>query len=143
MADTSGLLAAFDQTDPLYEKAAWALNRAGLVVMSPLVLAELDHLSRSKHPRILHHDAVRMMLDLQKRLVDERLVIPAIEAVTLERAQLLRQANAGLDLDLADATTVVLAWEWSTYDVLTLDQNDFRALRLPNAGYFRVLPADL
>jgi predicted nucleic acid-binding protein len=143
MADTSGLLAAYDTTDPLHDKAAWTLNSAGVVVMSPLVLAELDHLSRKDPIRILPKDADRMMGELQQRLVSKRLVIPEITAECFGRAQLLRRRFTDFDLDLADATTMVLAVEWSTYSVLTLDERDFRGVTPPDGGYFEVLPADM
>ncbi|MDG4769798.1 hypothetical protein [Solwaraspora sp. WMMD792] len=51
---------------------------------------------------------------------------------------------AALRLDLTDATNVVLAEQYETDAVLTLDQRDFRAIRpLSSRTAFRVLPDDL
>ncbi|MGW1838524.1 PIN domain-containing protein [Streptomyces sp. BBFR2] len=44
VADTSVLLAAFNRKDDDHERAVKALTRARILVVSPLVLAELDHL---------------------------------------------------------------------------------------------------
>ncbi|MEU9998154.1 PIN domain-containing protein [Streptomyces sp. NPDC050848] len=145
MADTSGVLVAFDSTAPGHDKARWVLDSAGTVVMSPLVLAELDHLSRKKPVRILPVDAEAMMVDLQRRLAEGRLLVPEITAERLDKALYLRRIYSALDLDLADATTMVLAVEWGTCHVLTTDRRDFLAVRmqlLPGDGCFEVLPAD-
>jgi hypothetical protein len=44
---------------------------------------------------------------------------------------------------IADASNVVLAERYSTRDVLTTDQQDFRQIRLPGGRFFRSLPYDL
>lgn len=44
---------------------------------------------------------------------------------------------------IADASNVVLAERYSTRDVLTTDQRDFRQIRLPGGRFFRSLPYDL
>jgi predicted nucleic acid-binding protein len=56
----------------------------------------------------------------------------------------LRRRYVDLDLDLADAATVVLAAEYRTNVVLTLDRRDLRVLRpLTGRHAFRLLPDDL
>ena len=47
-----------------------------------------------------------------------------------------------LEVGLADASVVVLANRYDTYDVLTLDERHFRVLRGPQDHPFRLLPAD-
>jgi uncharacterized protein len=42
IADASGLLAALDSTHPEHRAANEAIMAAGLLIMSPLLLAELD-----------------------------------------------------------------------------------------------------
>lgn len=48
----------------------------------------------------------------------------------------------GLRIGLADASIVVLAQRHRARDVLTLDERHFRALRIGQRSYFRILPAD-
>ena len=47
------------------------------------------------------------------------------------------------DVDLADASNVVLAERHDTRDILTLDERHFRVLRGPGGLPFRLLPTDL
>jgi predicted nucleic acid-binding protein len=51
IADTSGLIAAFDTSSPNSDGAFQVLEQAGLVVLSPLVLAEVDHVARRELDR--------------------------------------------------------------------------------------------
>jgi uncharacterized protein len=47
-----------------------------------------------------------------------------------------------LELGLADASIVVLAEQWRTNAIATLDQRHFRALVPSQGGAFELLPAD-
>lgn len=141
VADTSGLLAALDSTHPEYRGANEALMAAGLLVMSPLLLAEIDHVAT----RELGRDAaVSAVDDIRHWMRRGRMSVPEITEDHLEVAQSLRARYRGLDLDLADVVTVALAADYDTDAVLTLDRRDFRALRpLGRHKVFRVLPDDL
>ncbi|WP_327682859.1 PIN domain-containing protein [Kitasatospora sp. NBC_00458] len=141
VADTSGLLAALDSTHPAGAAAREVLDGAGLLVVSPVLLGELDHLAR----RILGPEAaMAAMDDVRRRVRSGRAVLPEITADTLDVAQALRARYRGLGLDLADAVNVALAAEFRTDAVLTLDQRDFRTVRpLSTHKAFRILPYDL
>ncbi|MGA4979308.1 type II toxin-antitoxin system VapC family toxin [Streptomyces cinereoruber] len=142
MADTSAVLAGYDTTDKNHKKARTILDDAPVLVMSPLVLAELDHLCRE---RLGYPVAIAMFDELQDRMHQERLVVPALTPLDIKRAQKVRRAYADLRLDLADATIVVLSAAWQSTHVLTLDERDFRTLRPLGQGndYFTLLPFDL
>ncbi|GAA2290976.1 PIN domain-containing protein [Streptomyces violaceusniger] len=60
IADTSGLPAALDSTHPEHDAAQEAIMAAGLIVMSPLLLAELDHVAN----RELGREAAVSAIDL-------------------------------------------------------------------------------
>lgn len=47
-----------------------------------------------------------------------------------------------LGIGLADASVAVLAEEYGTRDILTLDERHFRAIRLGRGRTLRLLPAD-
>ncbi|MGZ0150447.1 hypothetical protein ACXJJ3_25540 [Kribbella sp. WER1] len=73
-----------------------------------------------------------------------RFQVPDIGAETLATALTVIHRYADLDLDLADAVTVVLAADYRTDVVLTLDRRDFRAVRpLTPHSSFRLFPDDL
>ncbi|MEU2568908.1 MULTISPECIES: PIN domain-containing protein [Streptomyces] len=141
VADTSGLLAALDSTHPEHQAANEAVMAAGLLVMSPLLLAELDQVATREFGREV---AVGAVDDLRRWMGRGRVVLPEITEDHLAAAQSVRLRYKGLDLDLADAVNVALAADYDTDAVLTLDRRDFRAVRpLSRHKAFRVLPDDL
>ncbi|QMU69408.1 type II toxin-antitoxin system VapC family toxin [Streptacidiphilus sp. P02-A3a] len=143
VADTSGLLAALDSTHPEHEAANQATMTAGLLVMSPLLLAETDHVATREFGRAT---AVSAIDDIRRWMRRGRVVMPEITEEHLAAAQAVRARHSALnlDLDLADAVNVALAAEYDTDAVLTLDRRDFRALRpLSRHKAFRLLPDDL
>ncbi|WOX24076.1 PIN domain-containing protein [Streptomyces solicathayae] len=141
VADTSGLIAALDSTHPEHRGANEAIMAAGLLVMSPLLLAELDHVATRELGREAAMSAVD---DIRLWMRRGRVTVPEVTEHHLGAAQSLRARHSALDLDLADAVNVALAADYDTDAVLTLDRRDFRALRpLGRHKAFRVLPDDL
>jgi predicted nucleic acid-binding protein len=141
VADTSGLLAALDSTHPEHGAANEAMLIAGLLVMSPLLLAELDHVATRELGR---EAAISAVDDIRRWMGRGRVVVPEITEDHLGAAQSVRARHAALNLDLADAVNVALASDYDTDAILTLDRRDFRALRpLSRHKAFRLLPDDL
>lgn len=136
LLDTSGLLAALDESQDRHEPAARALQSAdGPLVLSPFVLAELDYL--------LH---VRVGLAAEISLLEEvargAYQLEPFDAHDIAAATRTIERYRELGIGLADASIVVLASRYGVTDVLTLDERHFRALRGPNDRPFRLLPAD-
>ncbi|WP_377268525.1 PIN domain-containing protein [Peterkaempfera sp. SMS 1(5)a] len=141
VADTSGLLAALDSAHPEHHASGEALMAAGLLVMSPLLLAEVDHVATRELGRVAALSAVD---DITRWMRVSRVVVPEITEAHLSTAQSVRARYSALDLDLTDAVNVALAADYDTDAVLTLDRRDFRALRpLGRHKSFRLLPDDL
>lgn len=141
IADTSGLLAALDSVHPERAAANEAITAAGLLVMSPLLLAELDHVATRELGR---EAALSAVDDIRRWMSRGRVVLPEITEDHLAAAQSVRARYRSLDLDLADAVNVALAADYDTDAILTLDRRDFRAVRpLSRHKAFRVLPDDL
>ncbi len=140
VADTSGLVAALDATHPDGEGARATIDGAGTLVISPVLLAELDHVTS----RVLgRRAAVHAIDDVRRRVRQGRAVLPVVDAVLLDDAQALRAGYGDLELDLVDAVNVVVAARFDTDAILTLDQRDFRAVRpLSRHDAFRLLPMD-
>ncbi len=67
-------------------------------------------------------------------IASTRLVLGQVDAERLRAAVHIRSTYAGLNLDIVDAMCVVLAAEFDTNAILTLDRRDSRALR-PLAGF--------
>ncbi|MGW2210645.1 PIN domain-containing protein [Streptomyces sp. NPDC001781] len=141
VADSSGLLAALDSAHPEHQASNEAIMAAGLLVISPLLLAEIDHVATRELGR---EAALSAVDDIRHWVRRGRVVLPEITEDHLGAAQSVRARCRDLDLDLADAVNVALAAEYDTDAVLTLDRRDFRAVRpLGRHKVFRVLPDDL
>lgn len=141
VADTSGIIATFDRNAPEGPACRKLLQDAGTVVLSPLVLAEVDHLARARLGATARSTILELLAGQVQRM---RFQVPDIGAETLATALTVMKRYADLDLDLADAVTVALAADYRTDAVLTLDRRDFRALRpLTPHKAFRLYPDDL
>jgi uncharacterized protein len=125
IADTSGLLAALDATHPAGGAARSVLNGAGSVIVSPVLLAELDHVGTRVLGRAATHEAID---DLHRWARVGRVVIPEITADMLDAAQAVRIQYTNVQLDLAHAVNVALAAQYRTNTILTLDYRDYRAV---------------
>ncbi|MFE3542481.1 type II toxin-antitoxin system VapC family toxin [Nocardia sp. NPDC059177] len=141
VADTSALFAAFDADQEEHERAV-AVMESETLVISPLVLTELDHLV---HRDLGFPAAMQVTEALMARMIEGRYRLAELKHVDLAAAQTIRAKYESLRLDLADAVGVVLADKFRTDTVFTLDQRDFRAIEplTPGITAFRVLPADL
>jgi len=140
VADTSGLVAAFNANDPEHLAARQAMIGAALIVVSPLVLLEIEHITTRSVGRAAAL-ATNDWLLAQERT--GRVAIPAVTAATLRTARTVQNRYEDLRLDLADAVSVALAERYETDAVLTLDRRDFRAIvPLHDAPAFRLLPDD-
>jgi uncharacterized protein len=141
IGDTSGLVAALNADDPGQASARSALKQASVTVVSPLVIAEIEHVMTRNIDRNAAHLAIDWLL-AQGRTT--RVLVPDVAAPVLRRARIVQEKYAALRLDLADSVNVVLAAEYETDCILTLDRRDFRAIRpLTNHVAFRLLPDDL
>lgn len=136
ICDTSGLLALADGDDPAHRRVADSFASAQPpYIISPLVLAELDHLLRvragSRNARAALRGFTAGDFDVATLSRDD--VRAAID---------LDEQYADLDLGLADCSLAVLAGRFRTVDLLTLDERAFRAVTPLHGGVFRLLPAD-
>ena len=141
VADTSGIIAASDRNARESAACLEVLQEAGTVIISPLVLTEVDHLANTRFGSRARTSIIDFILAQARQL---RFQIPATGLEILDTARLVQQQYADLDLDLADAVNVALAAQYRTDAVLTLDRRDFRAMRpLTPHKWFRLLPDDL
>lgn len=141
IADTSGIIAASDKNAPESAGCQAALAGAGTVLVSLLVLAEVDHLALARFGRDARSSLIDFILFQARR---ERFLIPHVTIGLLDTARTVQRKHAGLRLDLTDAVNVSLAAEHRTNCVLTLDRRDFRAIRpLTPHPAFQLLPDDM
>lgn len=141
IGDTSGLVTALNADDPGQAGARTALRRASVTIVSPLVIAEVEHIMTRNINRKAAHQAIDWLLSQERA---QRVLVPELAAPTLRRARMVQDKFSALRLNLADAINVVLAADFETDRILTLDRRDFRAIRpLTHHLAFRILPDDL
>lgn len=134
VADTSGLLAYFNRLEPAHEAVSRIIDEQGDdLVVSPYVLAELDYLVATRH-------GVPAELAVLSELARGSWILAEFASEHLERASDVIDRYRDQDIGLADASLVVLAHEFSTRRILTLDRRHFDVLRPLDGGRFTVLP---
>lgn len=137
VVDTSGLLAAIDSAQRRHDGARRALEEAERpYLISPFVLAELDYLLAT---RVGRTEQLALLEEVERGVYR----LEPFSASDIARARSVLERYADLDLGLADAANVVLAYRHSTHDILTLVERHFRTVLGPEGKSFRILPADL
>jgi len=136
LLDASGLVAALAPTQRRHKDCAAALEAAEPPrILSPFVLAEADYLT-------LRYAGVNeeiALLDEVSRGVYE---LAPFSGSDVNEARRIITTYRSLRIGLADASIVVLAMRYGIFDVLTLDERHFRAMRPAPRKHFRILPAD-
>jgi predicted nucleic acid-binding protein len=135
LLDTSGLLAAIDESQRGHREAAVSLSTASPpLLLSPFVLAELDYLLAARVGQAARSSLLR-------EVERDAYVLESMASADVGRARAIIGRHADLAISLADASIVVLAERHRTREILTLDQRHFRVLRAGRQP-FRILPAD-
>lgn len=134
VVDAGVLYSFFVGDDPHHQEATNALTSSDdLLIVSPLVLAELDYFVLSRHGV----DAELLMLtELQEGMYE----IPPFGADDLRSAQRTIQQYADLRIGLTDASLLVLAARYETPRIATFDRRHFGALAMPGGGALQLLP---
>jgi predicted nucleic acid-binding protein len=134
IVDTSALLAYFHPKEPSHPQVAALFGEvAEPLIVSPLVLAELDYLVLSRLGARAEAQVLRAVLG------------PAWEIAQVTRSQLTRAADivelyADQPIGLTDAVNVALAESFSTRRIATLDHRHFGVLRFADGTPVEILP---
>lgn len=137
IADTSGLFSLFDGDAPEHAACRKAVADASHLVVSPLVLAELDYLLSTR----IGPEAAQLALGhIRDQAAVRRYAVPEIEPHLSTALVTMRRYP---QIGLTDTMNVVMAAEYRTDAILTLDRRHFRMVR-PLTGHtaFRLWPDD-
>jgi len=134
VADTSGLLALFNQNEPAHPRVREIISTTDdMLVVSPYVVAELDYLL-----------ATRLGIDAELAVIAE-LAGGAYELAQLTPDELV-ECGAVIAryrdqaIGVTDASIAVLARRFGTRTLLTLDRRHFDVIRPLDGGRFKLLP---
>ena len=136
ICDTSGLLAVLWSDQPESELCRAAMAAAGQLVISPLVLTEVDYLIASRVGAAAAARARRL-------LVSGAFDVAHLDRTDLQSATEVAGHYRDLGIGLVDASLVVLAKRYQTNQILTLDHRHFRAIRSLEGRHFTLLPFDM
>ncbi|MGW7008721.1 VapC toxin family PIN domain ribonuclease [Streptomyces sp. NPDC054933] len=100
------------------------LRDAGTVITSPLVLAEVDHLTKARFGTAAR-PTITMFILGQRWM---HFLIPQTTTEILATAVVGRKRYTDLDPSLADTMNIALATEYRTDAMLTLERRAFRAV---------------
>jgi uncharacterized protein len=134
IADTSGLLALFNRTEPSHQQVVRIAEATSEpLVVSPYVVAELDYLV-----------ATRIGISAEAAMLEE-LAGGAYELAPFGTDALSEALNVirryqDQALGVADASLVVLASRYRARELLTLDHRHFDVVRPLSGGRFKLLP---
>jgi uncharacterized protein len=131
--DTSALLAFFRADDPHHEAVAAAMASTTMPVLSPFVIAELDHLVATRF-------GVRAETAVLAEIASGNFDLPIITAADLIVCRRLIEQYVDLAPGLTDTSLVVLADRYATRRILTLDRPHFTTMRALDGRPFDLLP---
>jgi len=138
IADTSALIAFFNETDAHHGVVRAGIAQTGHLVVSPCVLTEFDYLVATRQGP---GPAAAALDYIAGRVAAGRWELPGIAPMLLAAHTVLGDYP---QIGLADAMTVVLAREFRTDVIATLDRRHFRMIRpMTRHDAFRLLPDDV
>jgi len=138
IADTSALIAFFNETDAHHAAVRAGIAQTGHLVVSPCVLTEFDYLVATRQGP---GPAAAALEYIAGRVAAGRWEVPGIAAMLLAAHAVLGDYP---QIGLTDAMNVVLAREFRTDVIATLDRRHFRMIRpMTRHGTFRLLPDDV
>jgi predicted nucleic acid-binding protein len=134
IVDTSALLAYFNDREPDHEAVSRIINgQEEPLVVSPYVLAELDYL-------VAKRISVDAELEVLRELSNGAWELADLGVAELEQATAIIEKYRDQDIGVADASIVVLADEYHTRRIVTLDRRHFDVLRPIGGGRFSIRP---
>ncbi|MGW7575082.1 PIN domain-containing protein [Streptomyces sp. NPDC054765] len=143
IADTNALYRLLDPKLAGHEEHKEALAAISHLIVSPMVLAELDYLIAARGgPR----KALASARFIERNTATRRFEVPSVAehlSAAIAVAEGYTDADGGKGIGLTDAMNVALAAAYRTDAVFTTDRH-FRMVR-PLTGHkaFRLLPDDL
>lgn len=134
IADTSGLLALFNRSEPEHPAVRDVVSSLDMpMVVSPYVVAEVDHLVATRVDSAAEVEVLR-------EICGGAYVLPEFGQGDINRAVEVIEKYSDQAIGVTDASIVVLADRYSSRTLLTLDRRHFDVLRPLGGGRFTLLP---
>ena len=131
--DTSALYALLREEDALCRRVFDAIRDEDVRVVSPYVVAELDHLFLTRY-------GVREELQALDEMASGEYELPVLGAADLVACAGVIAKYRDQRIGVTDASLVVLAHRYRTDRICTLDRRHFSILRTLDGEPFTLLP---
>ena len=133
VVDTSVLLAAADNADPDHQACTEAIQNAGPLVTTALVVAETAYL-------IGRQLGAAAEAGFFRAVADGELQIETITPADARRIAELIETYADLGLGGTDASLIVIAERLKLSTIATLDRRHFSVVRPAHTAAFELIP---
>jgi len=133
IGDTGALLALYDKDDDYHHAVLSIIEKTSTIIIPDMILAEIDYL-------LCKFLGVKAEVDFLEALIEGTYTLYRLDNQDLTRCQELILQYQDLDLGLADTSVMATAERLNIYNILTIDERDFRAVHLKK--HLVLLPAD-
>lgn len=134
LVDTGVLYSYFAGSDPAHQECVELLTaRVEPVIVSPFVLAELDHF-------VGKHFGAEQQVRVLEHLTSGAFELPALSPSDVIACSQVMSRYPDLKIGLTDASLVVLAERYGTTRIGTYDRRHFHVVKPISGGWFDLLP---
>ncbi len=134
IADTGALFALYDRDDVYHNAVLSVIEKTKTIIIPDGILAEIDYL-------LCQFLGIQAEVDFLEELIAGTYTLYNLDIQDFKRCQTLILQYRDLDLGLADTSVMATAERLNIYNILTIDERDFRAVRLKKP--LTILPADM
>ncbi|KHD06878.1 hypothetical protein PN36_12800 [Candidatus Thiomargarita nelsonii] len=134
IADTGALFALYDKDDVYHHAVLNVIEKTRTIIIPDGILAEIDYL-------LCKFLGVQAEVDFLEELIEGTYTLHRLDTQDFRRCQQIISQYRDLNLGFADASVMATAERLNVYHILTIDERDFRAVRLKKP--LVILPADV
>jgi len=134
IGDTGALIALYDKDDDYHHAVLSVMEKTNTIIIPDVILAEIDYL-------LCKFLGVKAEVDFLEELIEGTYTLYRLDNQDFTRCQELLLQYQALDLGLADTSVMATAERLNIYNILTIDERDFRAVRLRKP--LVLLPTDM
>ena len=133
IGDTGALFALYDKNDDYHHAVLSVIEKTSTIIIPDAILAEIDYL-------LCQFLGVKAEVDFLEELLEGTYTLYRLDHQDFTRCRELLLQYQDLNLGLADTSVMATAERLNVYNILTIDERDFRAVRLRKP--LTILPAD-
>ena len=123
IGDTGALIALYDKDDDYHHAVLSIIEKTSTIIIPDVILAEIDYL-------LCKFLGVKAEVDFLEALIEGTYTLYRLDKQDFTRCRELLLQYQDLNLGLADTSVMATAERLNIYNILTIDERDFRAVHL-------------